>query len=134
MTRIRETIHHFASEVSEAVSLKNIRHNIWFFLLLLGVFAVVLGTYGFMLAVENEVLAALAASCTFWFPGSLPHIRTRLYLRSLILFIPLTGEKARSILNSPSCKRADNSILGNGWEFSMNRIDDKTCTTFWKQT
>lgn len=54
MTRIRETIHHFASEVSEAVSLKNIRHNIWFFLLLLGVFAVVFGTYGFMLAVEHH--------------------------------------------------------------------------------
>jgi hypothetical protein len=41
------------------------------------------------------------------------------------LFNAFTGENARSILNPPSCKRADNSTLGNGWEFSINRIDGK---------
>jgi hypothetical protein len=44
----------------------------------------------------------------------------------LILFNALTGEKARSTLNPPGCRRADKSTLGNGWEFSINRTDDKT--------
>jgi hypothetical protein len=42
------------------------------------------------------------------------------------LFTALTGEKARSILNVPFSPRADNKTPGNGWEFSMNKIDGKT--------
>ncbi len=74
---------------------------------------------------RNEAPVVVIVSWTERFPGSVPHIRTRLYVHSFSLFRAFTGEKARSIRNPPSCTRADNNTRGNGWEFSINRIDDK---------